>query len=63
MDSPFDVHPGLRDALPMAETWHRHHVHPWVITGIELARLSNSDDQSSQIHHYKRKDPKSAGSL
>lgn len=52
MGSPLDVLPGLRDVSPIAETGHHHHVHPLVITGTELAGLSNSDDQSPLIHHH-----------
>lgn len=56
MDSPPDAPPGLKDAPPMAESWHYHHTHLLVITGTGLAGLSNSNAQSSWIHSPKEKD-------
>lgn len=56
-DSPFDVLPCLKDALPVAESWYYFHTHPLVTTRTELTGLSNSDDRNSLIHHYEGKDP------
>lgn len=57
MDSPFDILPGLKNASPMAESWHCHHTNPLVITGAELAGLSSRDVQSSPICHHKGRVP------
>ena len=57
MDSPHDVLPDLKDDSPMVELLHHHHTYLLVMSGTELAELSNSDAWSPLIHCHKEKDP------
>ena len=57
MDSPHEVLPDLKDDSPMVELLHHHHTYLLVMSGTDLAGLSNSDAWSPLIHRHKEKDP------